>query len=328
MKSTTPNSDETALMILLHRLAVCLALAALGQFPAVSSLAANGLNPPAHARQLAERISPLDSYALPTGPFVAGAVPAREVEGRVVRQSWRLDGAGQTTLQVLIPLRAQLLAAGYEIVLDCRDLTCGGFDFRFRIEVITAPDMHVNIRDYRFLGAVRGEHEVLGILVSRAGNSTYIQVIHTSAPEQEHLRITSESGTGPQVLQQPPGALAAALEAKGHVVLGDLVFETGAGQLGKGPFVSLVQLAEFLKVNPGFRIALVGHTDSVGSLTANISLSKRRAGSVRARMIDQHAIAPAQIEAEGMGYLAPVASNLTREGREANRRVEAILLSQ
>ena len=34
-----------------------------------------------------------------------------------------------------------------------------------------------------------------------------------------------------------------------------------------------------------------------------------------------------QLEAEGMGYLAPIASNLTEDGREANRRVEVIVTS-
>jgi OOP family OmpA-OmpF porin len=33
----------------------------------------------------------------------------------------------------------------------------------------------------------------------------------------------------------------------------------------------------------------------------------------------------AQLDAQGMGYLAPIAPNLTPEGRTANRRVEAII---
>ena len=33
-----------------------------------------------------------------------------------------------------------------------------------------------------------------------------------------------------------------------------------------------------------------------------------------------------QLGAQGAGYLSPVASNLTPEGREENRRIEAILL--
>ena len=65
----------------------------------------------------------------------------------------------------------------------------------------------------------------------------------------------------------------------------------------------------------------------LGSLQGNISLSKRRAQSVRQRLIDAHGVPPERMEAEGMGYLSPVASNLQEQGRDQNRRVEVILLS-
>ncbi len=61
-------------------------------------------------------------------------------------------------------------------------------------------------------------------------------------------------------------------------------------------------------------------------LDANIALSKRRAGTVRDRLVNEYGVPPGRVAAEGMGYLAPVASNLTPEGRERNRRVEALLL--
>lgn len=48
------------------------------------------------------------------------------------------------------PLRDQLIEAGYDVVLDCDQNTCGGFDFRFGTEVLPAPDMYVNIRAFRF----------------------------------------------------------------------------------------------------------------------------------------------------------------------------------
>ena len=85
-------------------------------------------------------------------------------------------------------------------------------------------------------------------------------------------------------------------------------------------------MAAFLNAQPSVRVALVGHTDSVGSLSGNIALSKRRAQSVRQRLIDAHGIEAARMQAEGMGYLAPVASNLAETGRDQNRRVEVILL--
>ena len=82
-----------------------------------------------------------------------------------------------------------------------------------------------------------------------------------------------------------------------------------------------------MRDNPVARIALVGHTDAVGALDGNIALSKRRAASVLERMVSAHGVPRERMDAEGMGYLSPVAPNTTPEGREANRRVEVILLN-
>ena len=73
---------------------------------------------------------------------------------------------------------------------------------------------------------------------------------------------------------------------------------------------------------------LVGHTDTVGSLDANIALSRRRAEAVRARLVEAHGVDGARIDARGVGYLAPAVANDSDEGREANRRVEAVLLPE
>lgn len=306
--------------------AVCIALV-----PLVAG--ASELSLPGGSRQLSNRVSTLDSYALPVAPIDGDMVPAQMFEGRVDRQTWRIDTAGLTTLQLLDPLRAQLIEDGYTTVFECTDLDCGGFDFRFGIEVVPAPDMHVDIRNYRFVAATRGKDEALSLLISASRSAAYIQVIHVGPGQQKSLIIRPRSrplraeALQQEPTQQPDG-LAQTLATDGHVILADLVFQSGAARLGPGEFASLEQLAAFLLENPGYRIAVVGHTDSVGALGQNISLSKRRAASVRARLTDQHGIAPDRVEAEGMGYLAPVASNLTPAGREANRRVEAILLSQ
>lgn len=85
-------------------------------------------------------------------------------------------------------------------------------------------------------------------------------------------------------------------------------------------------LAGYLTDNPNTRLALVGHTDDTGALQANIAVSKSRAEAVRTRLIDAHGVAPDRIEAQGVGYLSPLTSNATPEGRDLNRRVEAVLL--
>lgn len=285
------------------------------------------LDLPAGAQQLSQRDSPLDSYALPTGAFAEGAVPAVMTEGRVDRQTWRISGEA-TTLQLLGPLRDQLQDAGYVVLFECADLSCGGFDFRFGTEVVPAPDMHVDIRDFRFLSATRNNGEALSLLVSRYRSSAYLQVIRVGPgePLPDPLPTTPETEVPESQPKIPPMVSPELLIAQGHLVLDDLVFLTGAIQLGEGPYDSLNMLGVFLADNPEYRIALVGHTDSVGDLQSNIALSRQRAEAVRARLIAEYGAAADRVSAEGMGYLAPRASNLTPEGREANRRVEVILL--
>ncbi|WP_282152289.1 OmpA family protein [Ruegeria atlantica] len=281
---------------------------------------AQNLTLPSGARLVSDRTSELDSYELPIGPFADGAVPAREVEGKVERLTWRLQSGSSTTLQLLAPLRDQIAAQGYEILLECQAKTCGGFDFRFGTEVVPTPDMYVAIQDFRFLSAIRGGN-VVSLLVSRNPPDGYVQMIRVTPVGAE--------APPPLVIDEPVTSssdLLAELEQNGHAILEDLHFRTGEMTLGEGPFASLKLVAEFLDKNPNIRLALVGHTDDTGALDANISVSTGRAQAVRARLIEVHGIAADRVEARGIGYLAPLTSNATPEGRDLNRRVEAVLL--
>ncbi len=283
-------------------------------------LAAQDLVLPTGTRQISNRVSPLDSYDLPTGPFADDNLPVRQVEGQVERTTWRVQSGSSTTLQLLAPLREQILAQGYDVLFECEAHTCGGFDFRFATEVVPTPDMYVAIQDYRFLSAVRGE-EVLSLLVSRNPPSGYLQMIRVTPVDAE--------APPPLVIEEtvePAGGLLAALIQNGHVILEDLHFQTGEITLGKGPFASLAQIAAYMADNPDTRLALVGHTDDTGALDANISVSTGRAQAVRVRLIEAHGVAADRLEARGIGYLAPLTSNSTPDGRELNRRVEAVLL--
>ncbi|WP_299951839.1 OmpA family protein [uncultured Ruegeria sp.] len=281
---------------------------------------AQDLTLPSGARQISDRISALDSYDLPTGVFADGSVPSRTVEGRVERLTWRLQAGSSTTLQILAPLRDQLQAQGFEITFECEARTCGGFDFRFGTEVVPTPDMYVAIHDYRFLSATRDD-EVLTLLVSRNPPDGYVQMIRVTpvGTQSQPPLVIEETVDGTSGLLND-------LTRDGHVILDDLHFRTGEVALGEGPFASLALLAGYLADNPSTRLALVGHTDDTGALQANIAVSTKRAEAVRARLIEAHGVSADRIEAKGVGYLAPITSNATPEGRDINRRVEAVLL--
>ena len=285
---------------------------------------AQGLDFPANAeRTIATEDTPA-SYAIPVGPW-DGVLPTHITEGTVSRQAWRVDAADLTTLQLLAPLREQLIAAGFEIVFECDAADCGGFDFRFATEVLPPPGMYVDLGDFRYLGARRGD-EAMSLLVSRSTRAGFVQVIRVGEAGSEPVAEAS----APAVRTEAPRNLTdfgTRLETEGRVVLSDLSFETGSAQLGQGSFPSLRALADYLNANPDRKVALVGHTDSQGSLDGNITLSRRRAGSVLERLVSDYGTRRAQLDAQGMGYLAPISTNLTDAGREANRRVEVIITS-
>lgn len=188
--------------------------------------------------------------------------------------------------------------------------------------------MHVDLRDFRFVSATRGPGEALSLLVSRGRNSADIQLVRVAPPDAAPLALDPEpEDPETSVVPELAAGLAAELMAQGHVVLTDLAFASGADTLAAGSYETLQDLADFMSDHPRTRLLLVGHTDSTGDPAANLSLSRRRADSVRARLLAEFGLDPARVGAEGAGHLAPRASNLNESGREANRRVEAVLLS-
>ncbi|WP_082015780.1 OmpA family protein [Leisingera sp. ANG-M7] len=279
---------------------------------------------PAGAAAISERATALGVYQLPIGPEDADRVPSERFEGQITRRTWRVDGSG-TVLQILAPLRKQLAEQGFEVRLDCAARDCGGFSFRFGVEVVPAPDMMVDISRYHFLSAAKDEAAV-SVLVSRAGGAAYVQVISVQPPEAVPAVVKP-------AVQQPadpeqPVELAKVLEVRGHAVLTDLVFDSGSTRLQDGSYSSLRELAAFLDANPQYRLLLVGHTDTVGSQEQNASISERRAQSVKERLAEAYGVEETRIDVVGAGYLAPIASNQIPEGREVNRRVEAVLLGK
>jgi OmpA-OmpF porin, OOP family len=283
------------------------------------------LSLPTGARQTASQFSEAGSYALPIGAWTeSGGVPVANLEGQVLRKAWRVAGAGITTGQIIGPMRDQLMSAGYDVIFECSARSCGGFDFRFDVEVLRAPFMYVDLSDFRFLSAKSSDAtRALSLLVSRDGESLFVQIIEVGPAGRPGVSVQSSG-----IAQAPtdPGDVIGTLEALGHVVLADLDFASGSASLGSGPLDSLDAVAAYLVANPSRQITFVGHTDATGSLEANVALSRRRADAARTYVVEK-GVPSSQVAADGVGFLSPRASNLTPEGREANRRVEAVLIS-
>jgi outer membrane protein OmpA-like peptidoglycan-associated protein len=86
---------------------------------------------------------------------------------------------------------------------------------------------------------------------------------------------------------------------------------------------TLEEIVKLLQTEPQLTLYVVGHTDNVGARDYNMDLSRRRADAVVEALVGRGADR-SRLEPEGLGPLAPVASNDSDAGRGLNRRVELV----
>ncbi|RFO97142.1 flagellar motor protein MotB [Rhodoferax lacus] len=108
------------------------------------------------------------------------------------------------------------------------------------------------------------------------------------------------------------------------VTIGDLLFDNNSAVLKPGAGSSVQRLGAFLKAYPMRNALIEGYTDSVGTSDSNLSLSQRRAESVKAALLATGVVGE-RLAIRGYGEGFPVGSNQTADGRVTNRRVEVIL---
>jgi len=101
----------------------------------------------------------------------------------------------------------------------------------------------------------------------------------------------------------------------------DILFATGDANLSGALRGDLTALASSINSYPNTTVNVIGHADNTGSAAFNQDLSARRAQAVSSVLI-QSGVAPSRIRSIGRGEDAPIATNLTPEGRALNRRVE------
>lgn len=86
----------------------------------------------------------------------------------------------------------------------------------------------------------------------------------------------------------------------------------------------LKKVGDFMNKYPDVNMAIEGHTDSIGTDEYNQRLSQRRVDSVKNYIVEKFNIDGKRIKATGYGETRPIADNSTDEGRQRNRRVEAV----
>jgi outer membrane protein OmpA-like peptidoglycan-associated protein len=118
--------------------------------------------------------------------------------------------------------------------------------------------------------------------------------------------------------------LAKDLKSTGHVAVYGIHFDSGKAVVKPESKPALDEVAKLLKSDPGLKLWVVGHTDSVGKVDDNLRLAQARAEAVAAELAGAHGVAASRLKGFGAGPLAPVAENDTEAGRAKNRRVELV----
>ena len=124
----------------------------------------------------------------------------------------------------------------------------------------------------------------------------------------------------PPPLPPPP----APMKEKVTILL-NVEFDTNKAIVKDKYYDEIKRVADFMKQYPDSTAVIEGNTDNVGKEANNQKLSEKRANSVRQYIIDKFGIDGSRLTAAGYGPTRPVASNDTKEGRQKNRRVDAVI---
>jgi len=150
---------------------------------------------------------------------------------------------------------------------------------------------------------------------------------------QNHLYVppTIEEAITTTTLPDLPAALAdLVLQARLSAVAAHppIQFESGGDRITLESVPTLDRLAAFLLFEPTIRVQIIGHTDSDEKAPGdNLRLSAIRSEAVRTQLLAR-GVEPDRLITLGLGHTDPIADNLTKTGKAANRRIEFLLLRE
>jgi len=259
-------------------------------------------------------VKDFDATTLQAAPFVNGKpIDQRRVEGQITRIAYR-TASGASILEVARNFEDQLAKDGFRPLLTCDASACGGIAFSRALDKLPSPAMVVDGFKYRYYAGqktVDGKSSHATVLVSENNGRVFAQL------------IVAVTGTVEDKMMDA-AAMSKGLGEKGHVPLYGIHFDTNKATIKAESRPTLDEMAKLLSRQPKLNVLIVGHTDNQGGYDHNMVLSRERAEAVALALARDFGIAPARMRAAGVGYLAPVGSNATEEGRALDRRVELV----
>jgi OOP family OmpA-OmpF porin len=279
-------------------------------------------------------IQNFDEFILPLGPAVRNRdgkkVPREQavLEGLITRILYRGPDE-RSSLEILRNYQSALESAGFETLYSCGSdcgnnfsgILYGPTEMRIK-NTDTSGSAFDMPQDVQYLSArmVDGSRTVHVSLLTAFDNGfgklskrpvTLLQIIESKAMDTGMVNVDAE-------------AIGNGIDATGHMAIYGVQFDTNSAKIKPDSAPVLTEIAKLLQSRPSLKILVVGHTDNQGTFEYNISLSSQRASSVVRYLTKNHSIDHGRMRAEGVGFLTPVATNDTPDGRAKNRRVDLV----
>jgi OOP family OmpA-OmpF porin len=260
-----------------------------------------------------------DEFVLPLGKATSGKFDKTQpLEGKVTYILY-ISPAGRSELEVFRNYQAALQKAGFETLFTCVTAQCGdgsqlslygnaagadwgpGSGIRYLSGKLSRPEGDV------YLSLAVGN----GGWYGAAGPGVQIFAVEMKPMATGLVTVNAES-------------LGGDITRTGHSAVYGIYFDTGKSDVKPQSDAALAEIAKLLQHEPNLKLHVVGHTDNVGTMASNMDLSLHRADAVARVLTTKYSIAAARLDSQGVGPLAPVASNDSEDGRGKNRRVELV----
>lgn len=188
---------------------------------------------------------------------------------------------------------------------------------------VGTDEYNIQLSQRRAESVVNYLREQFGIDSSRISATGYgktrpIADNSTEEGKQKNRRIRAiiDCALNVSQISKPPEQLCMTLNVE---------FGTDSAEIKSAFFEEINKVGDYMNKYSMTTAVIEGHTDNSGALEYNMQLSQQRAQSVVDYLADKFGIDRSRLSAKGYGPTRRIAYNTTPEGRQKNRRINAII---
>ncbi|MEM8908948.1 MAG: OmpA family protein [Bacteroidota bacterium] len=289
----------------------------------------------------AYEVNKFQEYTLSTGPVTGYRAIAKQtkLEGQVSRITYQINKPVETLSigevyqdykQALQKARIEILASGLFSQSNVKKEVGGGGWIGVALRPNTFGGKSAANLLFAGTSTSGGTFSLVG-KTTNAGKTTYVAIYgerHSERLVVCHVDIIEVKAAELGRVFADADFIGQSIADQGAVSIYGIQFDFDSSQIKPISKPSLTAIAEYLQAQPKVALYVVGHTDMKGNYAYNLKLSNDRAQAVVDALVNEHQIDRNRLEAHGMAFLAPKASNETEEGRALNRRTELVKRTQ